>query len=340
MNRYGSERLALDTCASQLPELTAHTPAETRRSPETTTKPGPLSSPFAASRATFVCVLPRAVAPRADDWYQTAALMQRRAQSAQHRPGTQSGSSAPEQAPLVHGERLDPPDGVGDGQHHHAEGQLTWASRGVQRVVTERGTWVTPPSLAVWIPGGALHDSAKWGPGTLHRLKTSATLSDQFPRRCCAVRVSPRLRLTISSATRAGSLGGSSPAARQALDVLALEIQDAAVAPLQVLLDVPPHLAPLLQLLLHSPADARSPSYWARFTCSSPRTFARSFQRDVGMSFREWRQQLRLLHALHALAEGKAVSEVARQLGYKSLSMFTQAFSRRLEASPSRYFER
>lgn len=41
--------------------------------------------------------------------------------------------------------------------HSHSRGQLAYASSGVIKVYTDSGSWIVPPSQAVWIPGGIRH---------------------------------------------------------------------------------------------------------------------------------------------------------------------------------------
>ena len=56
------------------------------------------------------------------------------------------------------------------------------------------------------------------------------------------------------------------------------------------------------------------------------------------MSFRQWRQQARLVEALGHLANGVPIARVAEKLGYRSASAFTAMFKRVLGMEPRRYF--
>jgi AraC-like DNA-binding protein len=56
------------------------------------------------------------------------------------------------------------------------------------------------------------------------------------------------------------------------------------------------------------------------------------------MNFNQWRQQLRLVHALRLLAAGAKVTAVALDVGYDSPSAFIAAFRRVLGETPARYF--
>jgi AraC-like DNA-binding protein len=55
------------------------------------------------------------------------------------------------------------------------------------------------------------------------------------------------------------------------------------------------------------------------------------------MTFREWRQQCRLLHALELLASGASVTAVALETGYDNSSAFIAMFRRCLGTTPLRY---
>jgi AraC-like DNA-binding protein len=79
---------------------------------------------------------------------------------------------------------------------------------------------------------------------------------------------------------------------------------------------------------------------WARNAGITLRTAARLFRRETGMSFGQWRLQLRLLTALEQLAEGDAVSNVALNVGYTDVSSFIAVFKAALGQTPAKYFRR
>ncbi|MBF3264221.1 helix-turn-helix transcriptional regulator, partial [Pseudomonas aeruginosa] len=61
---------------------------------------------------------------------------------------------------------------------------------------------------------------------------------------------------------------------------------------------------------------------------------ARLFREQTQLSFREWRQRLRLLNAVAALEEGASVTRVASDLGYDSTSAFISLFQRHFGQTP------
>ncbi|NJM34669.1 MAG: cupin domain-containing protein [Rhodomicrobium sp.] len=52
---------------------------------------------------------------------------------------------------------VDYPDGYSSTPHSHPRAQLLFAMAGVMKVTTDDGTWIVPPSRAVWIPPGKVH---------------------------------------------------------------------------------------------------------------------------------------------------------------------------------------
>jgi len=63
-----------------------------------------------------------------------------------------------------------------------------------------------------------------------------------------------------------------------------------------------------------------------------------AFVAGTGLSFGRWRALLRLQAALPALAAGEPVGNVARRVGYESVSAFVAAFRRQTGLTPAGYF--
>jgi transcriptional regulator GlxA family with amidase domain len=73
----------------------------------------------------------------------------------------------------------------------------------------------------------------------------------------------------------------------------------------------------------------------------SERTLRRQFQTEVGISWRSYLLQARLLRAMALLAEpGPSVLQVATAVGFDSVSAFARAFLQRCGESPSGYRRR
>src|SRR5690554_7283817 len=81
--------------------------------------------------------------------------------------------------------------------------------------------------------------------------------------------------------------------------------------------------------------DAKTLQEWALELGCDPRTLHRLFVQELGMSFVQWRQLIRLRTAMDWLAAGKPVVDVAFDLGYQNQSAFTTMFRRNLGMAPS-----
>ena len=60
--------------------------------------------------------------------------------------------------------------------------------------------------------------------------------------------------------------------------------------------------------------------------------------RDTGLTYRAWRQRLRLLGALPDLERGERVTDVALGCGYESVSAFIAAFRQQFDTTPGEFF--
>src|SRR6185503_7285264 len=96
--------------------------------------------------------------------------------------------------------------GARTGRHAHDWHQLIYASAGVLNVWTERGSWITPPQRAIWVPAGVAHEIRFAAPSALRTLYLRPGASGGLPGHCTVVTVSPLLRELILRATRDGML--------------------------------------------------------------------------------------------------------------------------------------
>jgi AraC-like DNA-binding protein len=97
-------------------------------------------------------------------------------------------------------------------------------------------------------------------------------------------------------------------------------------------------VANLATAQLAHPALSLTMDEWGLRLGVSSRTLSRVFQRETGMSFFRWRQQLHIGLALQRLAEGASVANIAIDLGYESTSAFIAMFRKITGTTPARYF--
>ncbi|WP_433632912.1 AraC family transcriptional regulator [Nocardia sp. CA-120079] len=90
--------------------------------------------------------------------------------------------------------------------------------------------------------------------------------------------------------------------------------------------------------LTRNPADPRTLAEFAADAATSPRTLTRQFLVETGISFGQWRTQIRLAASLPLLAEGLPIARIACRVGYATPSSYVAAFRRAVGVSPGRYF--
>lgn len=221
--------------------------------------------------------------------------------------------------------------------HTHPRAQLAYARAGVLRVNTPDGTWVIPPTQAVWVPGGMEHQVSAVSEAEVHHLFVDAGQFSALPEQCSVLEVSPFLRELIIRAVRYGlEYPPKSPAARL-MAVIGDELQALEPSPLYLPSAEDRRVLRVMQLLRQQPAEARGLEALADEVGASGRTLGRLFLRETGMSFGQWRQQMRLQEAVKMLGDGLGVTEVSLSLGYRSPSAFVAMFRKALGKPPKQY---
>ncbi|SHF67417.1 AraC family transcriptional regulator [Streptoalloteichus hindustanus] len=216
--------------------------------------------------------------------------------------------------------------------HHHDDHQIVYAARGVLAITTDAGTWIAPTTHAIWVPAGTVHAHQAHGDLELHFVGLPATDNPLGLDTPTVLTVRPLLRELILAYTR--DPHDHSPA-RQRLRAVLLDQLRASPRQLAHLpAPTDPRLRALCAQLHADPADNRTLAAWGRQVGASDRTLARLFRSDLGMTFPQWRTQLRLHHALALLAEHTPVTTVAHACGWSSASAFIHVFRRAFGHTP------
>lgn len=217
--------------------------------------------------------------------------------------------------------------------HWHDEHQIVYASRGVVAVHTSSSRWIAPAHRALWIPAGTVHSHRAYGVTTLHFL--GLTQNPLRLRSPTALVVSPLLRELLIAYTALPDR--TAPAARRMRAVLLDQLVLSSERPVHVPAAADPRLVAVCGLLEADPADSRGLDALGRCAGASGRTLTRLFRAELGMTFPQWRTQLRLYQALRLLAEGQPVTAVAQACGFATASAFIDVFRRSLGHTPGSY---
>jgi AraC-like DNA-binding protein len=242
---------------------------------------------------------------------------------------------------------------VGVMPHSHPWAQVAFSFTGVTRLTVAHGTFIVPPSRALWIPPEVEHavtvladtdihtlylhqPRGRCGPGACPKAEQAAW------RQCRVLEVSELLRaLVLQMDMRpdgAASLNGPALEREARLNALALdELRRAAPVPLGVDLPADKRLRALCQAVLDEPTRHATLAGWAGDAGASPRTVARLFRQELGTSLGQWRQQVLLARAVSLAAGKRPMSHIAAELGYASASAFSAMVRRSVGTPPSRF---
>ena len=227
--------------------------------------------------------------------------------------------------------------------HQHPWAQVTYALDGAVQVIAKQQTWFVPPLRAIWIPAQVEHEVRTLERAQLRAIYVNATAMPIAGDDCVVLEVSELMRELVKSLTMielAEQNDGASLLREAHLAACLLdELAHAAPLPLNVPMPRDPRLLNLCKILIADPSTNFSLQEFSQQVGASERTLARLFQREMQMSFGEWRQQMRLARAAPLVASGLPLSAVAAELGYASQSAFSAMFKKTFGQSPSRFFK-
>lgn len=216
--------------------------------------------------------------------------------------------------------------------HRHDDHQIVYAGRGVLAVTTSAGSWVAPGTRAIWVPAGTVHAHQAHGELELHLVGLPATENPLALKTPTVLTVGPLLRELIVAYTR--TQDDNSPERARLRAVLLDQLRASPQQPLHLPTPTAPLLQTLCDILRADPADSRTLAELGREIGASDRTLSRLFRSELGMTFPQWRTQLRLHHALVLLAQNTPVTSVAHLCGWSSASAFIDVFRRTFGHTP------
>jgi AraC-like DNA-binding protein len=224
-----------------------------------------------------------------------------------------------------------------------------YAARGVLSVHTERGTSIVPANRVGWIPAGFTHYHRAHSHTDMRILFLPASLARLVPGHPAVFMVSGLAReilLTLTGPRNYDRAARNDDRAARDYDRAALarlrrvlvdELHEAHEQPLQLPEPRDDRLQAIAEMLYKQPADNTSLAELGQAIGASSRTLSRLFHDELGMTFYEWRTQLRIYHALVLLADGHDTTHVAHACGWANPSSFIAAFTSIVGTTPGRH---
>ncbi|MFD1537435.1 AraC family transcriptional regulator [Nonomuraea guangzhouensis] len=224
----------------------------------------------------------------------------------------------------------------------HSRGHLVYAARGVLSVHTERGTSIVPANRVAWTPAGFTHYHRAHSDTDMRILFLPASLARLVPGHPAVFLVSDLAREILLALTgprnydRAGGDPNRAASARLRR-VLVDELHEAREQALHLPEPHDDRLQAIARMMYEQPGDNSSLAELGQAIGASARTLSRLFHNELGMTFYEWRTQLRIYHALVLLADGHDTTRVAHACGWANPSSFISAFTNLVGTTPGRY---
>lgn len=221
--------------------------------------------------------------------------------------------------------------------HHY----LLYALDGLMRLEADGRCWTLPPARAAWISANEpinVRIDRKIACCSV-MFSTDAYAGPSHPLR--VFDMTPLLREVMLALRPFGQDYGILPAqARQMFDLAATLAEQLSANPSRAWMptvrsDV---LRRALEITKANLDGVQSFEDVASDAGTSPRTLARRFSDELGMTWRQTQRRLRMVYAVEALSEDRAsITEVAFSTGYNSLSAFNVAFREFMGQTPSDY---
>jgi AraC-like DNA-binding protein len=227
------------------------------------------------------------------------------------------------------------PSGATSQAHTHPRGHLVYAAGGVLSVHTEHGTAIVPANRVAWIPPGSTHHHRAHGETDMRIVflpPSPARLAPAHPAVFLASGLAREVLLTLTG-TRRLDRGARARLHRVLVD----ELREAPEQPTHLPEPQDDRLRAVARILDDNPADNSPLAALGQRVGAGARTLSRLFHDELGMTFYEWRTQLRICHALVLLAEDHDTTHVAHACGWANPSSFIAAFTTIVGTTPGRH---
>lgn len=221
--------------------------------------------------------------------------------------------------------------------HTHPWSQIIGVKSGVLTMNVAGQRYLAPREFAIWLPAGVEHSSYNRKTTRFFAIDIAPELSQELPKQACLLTLTPIFN-AIADDCFARDM--TEPRSDSDFRLCRVLLDQIGIAPRQNTY-LPTSecklLAPILAALERNPADNTSLASWAKQVYTTERTLSRRCQQELDMTFSEWRQRLRFLHAISLLEQGKSVQDVAFEVGYSSSSAFIAMFQHVAGTTPQRF---
>ncbi|WP_162941016.1 AraC family transcriptional regulator [Photobacterium salinisoli] len=228
--------------------------------------------------------------------------------------------------------------GFHDQPHQHPWHQIIFPSRGLLKCSTGTHHFYIPHHRALFIPAHTRHESRALQDTTFIAVYLNPECLTHVPAFSQPIEVTPFFRELILKLRHSVLRDQAQPPGiLRLLAVLEDELSAEKDSSLELPMPQDRRLAPIVDELLSDPGSTKTLAQWARQAGATERTLSRVFQKEIQLTFPQWRQRLRLMTAMTLLEQGLPVQDVAHQVGYQSVSAFIEAFRLAFKLTPQQF---
>ncbi|MGG7445078.1 AraC family transcriptional regulator [Kosakonia oryzendophytica] len=215
-------------------------------------------------------------------------------------------------------------------------GKLGFAENSVMEFTVEGKSFLSPPGYATWIPAGALHCCNNHRQVKFYSVYLDPEYCIGLPESSCTLKLSPLIRAIFTDfSSRSVAVPETDEDKRLAL-VLIDQLNKSPRCDSFLPVSDDDFIIQLTLGIRSNPGDRKSLSDWAALMNTTEKTLSRRFQSQIGMTYNEWRQRMKLVASLSMLEQGMPVHQISTELNYSSPSAFIAMFRRLTGDSPSK----
>lgn len=221
--------------------------------------------------------------------------------------------------------------------HKHPRAQIISCDRGIMEVVTKEQIWIVNPSQSVWISSFEEHQVYFPHHVNIISVFIDASKLSKLPKNSFAFDTPDFFKSLLHKVISFHNPRRFSAQQNRVVEVLLDEIST--LKPTTTFLPTSQNkrIKIVTDALLNDLSCRHNLAYFADKINVSPRTLSRLFNKELGMSFGDWRIKMKLMEAIKQLEEGKSVKEISFNLGYENVSSFISTFKKHLGKTPTNY---
>jgi len=228
--------------------------------------------------------------------------------------------------------------GEHDKPHSHQWHQLIYPRKGLLRTKASMKQYFVPYNRAVLIPASCVHESWAITSVEFVGLYINPSKMKYSINQCKIIEVSALFREIIGETIKIIRTKASrTKSDNRIIQVFYDQLSTQSEAPLEVILPKDKRLNIISDHLLNNPACKLTLPYWANKVGASERTISRLFEVQTGLTYKKWRQRLRLVSSLSQLENKVPIQMVAYNVGYSSSSAYIHSFKNAFNITPQQY---